>query len=143
MFSLFEPFWLEIDREHSLGIHSGVYSCLMSSLSATPQGPVPSEYVAVGNLRVNPTLHHTVEKTVCPGTGFSTNYFWSCLDQVVTELRPELERCLAKRDELQSRIDGWYEEGKKRGADLSQPEFRPACREFLKEIGTFVRTKGR
>lgn len=114
----------------------------MNSLSTTPQGPVPSEYVAVGNLRVSPILHHTVEKTVCPGTGFSTNYFWSCLEQVVTELRPELERCLAKRDELQSRIDAWYEEGKKRGADLSQPEFRPACREFLKEIGYLCEDKG-
>jgi len=79
---------------------------------------------------------------VCQGTGFSSTYFFTCLEHVTTELRPELERCLARRDELQAKIDSWYEEGKKRGADLTQAEFRPACRQFLKDIGYLCEDKG-
>lgn len=106
--------------------------------SATPQDAIPANYVVAGSLKVHPTLHTTVEETLCPGTGFSSAYFWSCLEHVTVELRPELERCLAKRDELQAKIDVWYEQRKKAGADLTQPEHRPACRQFLKDIGYLV-----
>lgn len=114
----------------------------MASLSAAPQGPIPSSYVGIGGLKVHPTLHKTIEETVCPGTGFSSSYFWSCLENVIHELRPEVERSLSYRDELQAKIDGWYAQGIKAGADLTQPEHRPACRAFLKEIGYLVPDKG-
>lgn len=112
------------------------------SLSATPQGPVPSDYVDAGGLKVHPVLHQLVQEVVCPGTGFSSAYFWSCLEQVTSELRPELERYLRRRDELQALIDGWYQQKKKAGADLSKPEHRPVCREFLKDIGYLVPDRG-
>eukprot|EP00931_Biecheleriopsis_adriatica_P116374 TRINITY_DN92016_c0_g1_i1.p1 TRINITY_DN92016_c0_g1~~TRINITY_DN92016_c0_g1_i1.p1 ORF type:complete len:785 (-),score=185.93 TRINITY_DN92016_c0_g1_i1:124-2478(-) len=115
---------------------------MATSLSATPQGPVPASYVSAGSLKVHPVLHKAIEETVCPGTGFSSSYFWSCLEQVISELRPEVERCLARRDELQAKIDNWYAEKKKAGADLSSSEFRQPCREFLKEIGYLCQDRG-
>eukprot|EP00440_Ansanella_granifera_P018586 gb/GFBE01020189.1/.p1 GENE.gb/GFBE01020189.1/~~gb/GFBE01020189.1/.p1 ORF type:complete len:788 (+),score=184.73 gb/GFBE01020189.1/:1-2364(+) len=113
-----------------------------SSMSATPQGPIPPGYISAGGLKVHPILHKLVEQTVCSGTGFSPGYFWSCLEQVVIELRPEVERCLARRDELQGKIDTWYAEKKQKGADLTDSKFRPACREFLKEIGYLCPDRG-
>ncbi|CAE7737285.1 glcB [Symbiodinium sp. CCMP2592] len=112
------------------------------SLSATPQCEIPANYVNVGGLHVHPTLYKTVEEKICPDTGFSAGYFWSCLSSIVAELRPEVERCLAKRDELQQKIDAWYAEKKESGADLSKPDYRPSCRDFLRDIGYLVPDKG-
>eukprot|EP00930_Biecheleria_cincta_P027352 TRINITY_DN19220_c0_g1_i1.p1 TRINITY_DN19220_c0_g1~~TRINITY_DN19220_c0_g1_i1.p1 ORF type:complete len:805 (-),score=157.40 TRINITY_DN19220_c0_g1_i1:334-2700(-) len=114
----------------------------MSSLSSTPQGPVPANYIIVGDLRVHPLLHKAVEETVCEGTGFSPAYFWSCLGQIRQELQPELERCLAKRDELQTKIDAWYADKKKQGLDLAEPDHRELGIDFLKQIGYLVEDRG-
>ncbi|CAE8654047.1 unnamed protein product, partial [Polarella glacialis] len=81
-------------------------------------------------------------ETVCPGTGFSSAYFWNCLEHLTLELRPELERCLARRDELQEKIDAWYAQLKQSGTDLALPEHRPACRQLLKDIGYLVPDRG-
>lgn len=107
-----------------------------------PVVALPSNYSSVGNLRVHPVLLKTVEETVCPGTGFSPAYFWSCLEQITKELRPELERLLARRDELQARIDGFYLQHGKDGRDLTKSEFRPTCHNFLQEIGYIEPDKG-
>ena len=37
-------------------------------------------------------------------------YYYLQLRSEVSELRPEVERCLARRDELQQKIDAWYSE---------------------------------
>jgi len=111
-------------------------------MSATPQCTIPSNYVSVGGLYVHPILYKTVEEKICPDTGFSASYFWTCTNAVVAELRPEVERCLAKRDELQEKIDAWYREKKESGVDLSRPENRQPCRDFLREIGYLVPDRG-
>ncbi|CAE8623065.1 unnamed protein product, partial [Polarella glacialis] len=111
-------------------------------LSATPQDKVPDFYITAGNLKVHPVLYKTVEETVCPGTGFSSAYFWNCLEHLTLELRPEIERCLARRDELQEKIDAWYAQLKQSGTDLALPEHRPACRQLLKDIGYLVPDRG-
>ncbi|CAE8693571.1 unnamed protein product [Polarella glacialis] len=111
-------------------------------MSATPQGKVPDFYISAGNLKVHPVLHKTVEETVCPGTGFSPAYFWNCLEHLTLELRPEVERCLARRDELQDKIDAWYAQRKQSGTDLALPEHRPACHQLLKDIGYLVPDRG-
>lgn len=60
----------------------------------------------------------------------------------MNELRPEVERCLGKRDELQQKIDEWYAEKKASGADLAKTEHRQPCRDFLRDIGYLVPDKG-
>mmetsp|Transcript_43153 Transcript_43153/g.92023 ORF Transcript_43153/g.92023 Transcript_43153/m.92023 type:complete len:796 (-) Transcript_43153:143-2530(-) len=97
--------------------------------------PVPPSYATVGGLRVHPALLETVKKTICPGTGFSPQYFWKSLEVLTVELRPEIDRCLERRDQLQERIDAFYQERKQQGANLADSKFRPECVNFLKEIG--------
>jgi len=97
-----------------------------------------ASYVSAGGLKVHPTLIALVESKICPGTGFSPEYFWSSLAALVAELEPEVDRCLKKRDELQTKIDEFYQQRKKAGDDTMNPSFRPVCHKFLREIGYVV-----
>jgi len=104
--------------------------------------PTMAERINIGGLKVRPVLAKLVQDTICPDTGFSPEYFWSSLGQVVKELRPELDRCLTTRDEIQSKIDAWYSERKVAGHNLTETQHRPQCRSFLKDIGYLVPEHG-
>lgn len=91
---------------------------------------VTQDYVPFAGLKVHPLLKKTVEEHVCPGSGFSPEYFWFSLDKVVTELLPEVERALDFRDELQTKIDAFYQERKAAGENVAHEE----SRKFLQEI---------
>eukprot|EP00929_Paragymnodinium_shiwhaense_P095323 TRINITY_DN5639_c0_g1_i4.p1 TRINITY_DN5639_c0_g1~~TRINITY_DN5639_c0_g1_i4.p1 ORF type:complete len:776 (-),score=196.29 TRINITY_DN5639_c0_g1_i4:265-2592(-) len=88
-----------------------------------------------GGLKVHPALMKVVEEIVCKDTGFSTDYFWASLSKLVEELSPELDRCLAKRDEIQAKIDGFYEGQKQAGVDLKDAAQLASQQKFLREIG--------
>lgn len=105
------------------------------SLASCAPIPIPAGYKEIGGLKVHPVLDKTVEDIICPGTGCSPEYFWSCLERITDELRPELERLLARRDEMQSKVDSFYTELRNKGADPADMQHRPTCRTFLKEIG--------
>merc|ERR1719401_2277628 len=96
---------------------------------------VPAHYTGIGNLKVHPKLVDLVERTICPGTGFSSDYFWKSLERLTVELRPEVLKCLAQRDELQAKIDRFYKEHKSKSADLTDAKYRPMCKSFLEQIG--------
>eukprot|EP00928_Gymnodinium_smaydae_P013367 TRINITY_DN14879_c0_g2_i1.p1 TRINITY_DN14879_c0_g2~~TRINITY_DN14879_c0_g2_i1.p1 ORF type:complete len:807 (-),score=178.96 TRINITY_DN14879_c0_g2_i1:182-2542(-) len=96
---------------------------------------VPSSYVTFGGLRVHPVLAKAVEEIICPGTGCSPAYFWTSLERVTTELTPDLQRCLAQRDELQTKIDNFYEKLQSEGKDPAAAPQRDACNQFLRDIG--------
>jgi malate synthase len=98
--------------------------------------------IEIGGLKVHPALASLVQDTICPDTGFSPQYFWTSLGQVVKELTPELNRCLKRRDELQERIDAFYTDRKKQGHNLADRQHRPACRSFLRDINYLVADNG-
>jgi len=106
----------------------------MSSVGYAPVA-APEWYVSAGSLKIHPTLAKVVEEKVVPNTGFSATYFWKCMEQVVDELRPELEACLARRDELQRQIDGFYERSRAAGTDMNSESMLAASKKFLHEIG--------
>lgn len=116
-------------------------STLAAAGAATPV-TVPASYVSIGKLKVHPVLARTVEETIIPGTGCSTAYFWGSLEKITQELRPELERCLARRDEIQAKIDDFYTQLTKKGASVSDPEHRATCKKFLTEIGYLAPDQG-
>ena len=88
-----------------------------------------TERIQVGGLQVAAELHRFIENEALPGTGVSPEQFWSGLDAILHDLAPRNRALLAKRDELQAKIDEWYRS--RRG----QPLDRAAHTEFLKEIG--------
>ena len=88
-----------------------------------------TERIQVGGLQVATELHRFIENEALPGTGVSSEQFWSGLDAILHDLAPRNRALLAKRDELQAKIDEWYRS--RRG----QPLDRAAHTDFLKEIG--------
>ncbi|MGZ5364274.1 MAG: malate synthase G [Mycobacterium sp.] len=88
-----------------------------------------NDRVKVGNLRVAQVLYDFVNDEALPGTGLDPDTFWSGVDKVVADLTPKNEELLARRDDLQARIDKWH---RQRVIEPLDPE---AYRQFLTEIG--------
>ncbi|RDZ17686.1 malate synthase G [Priestia megaterium] len=69
-----------------------------------------TNYKQVGNLKVAPVLYQFINEEALPGSGLSTEQFWSDFEALVTELTP-LNKCLLeKRDQLQAQINAWHQE---------------------------------
>ncbi|MCV7238794.1 malate synthase G [Mycolicibacterium celeriflavum] len=88
-----------------------------------------TDRVTVGNLRVAQVLYDFVNNEALPGTGIDPDTFWSGVDKVVADLTPKNDELLARRDELQARIDKWH---RQRVIEPLDPE---AYKAFLTEIG--------
>ena len=84
--------------------------------------------VQIGGLSVAATLHRFVEEEALPGSGVESDAFWEGVDAIVHDLAPRNRDLLARRDELQSRIDDWHRE---RPGTPDAAEYTS----FLREIG--------
>ena len=83
-----------------------------------------------GNLAIAKELYDFIANQAIPGTGIEAGAFWSAFEQVVTTLSPKNKALLAKRDDLQARIDAWHR---------ANPSFpRAEYKAFLTEIGYLV-----
>ena len=91
-----------------------------------------SERIAVGGLQVDRLLHDFINDEALPGTGVPADRFWSGFDRLIHGLGPRNRALLAKRDDLQRRIDAWYRETRDQPIDL--PEYKAV----LREIGYLV-----
>lgn len=69
-----------------------------------------TNYKQVGNLKVAPVLYQFINEEALPGSGLSTENFWSDFGALVTELTPVNKRLLEKRDQLQAQINAWHQE---------------------------------
>src|SRR5215472_17509646 len=83
----------------------------------------------VGSLGVAPLLHDFVSLEVLPGTGVAADIFWQGLSDLLRELAPVNQALLAKRDELQAKIDAWHRKHPGPSFDAA------AYQSFLREIG--------
>jgi malate synthase len=88
-----------------------------------------TDRVTVGNLRVARVLHDFITNEALPGTGVDPDSFWAGVDKVVTDLAPQNQDLLARRDDLQAQIDKWHRQRVIGPFDLAE------YREFLIEIG--------
>lgn len=68
-----------------------------------------TERVQVGGLQVAKVLFDFVNNEAIPGTGVSADTFWTGAEAVINDLAPKNKALLAKRDELQAKIDGWHQ----------------------------------
>ncbi len=85
--------------------------------------------VVVGNLRVAQSLYDFITDEALPGTGVDPESFWAGVDKVVADLTPRNDELLARRDDLQARIDRWHRQRVVGGFDAAD------YRKFLTEIG--------
>nr|WP_090342496.1 malate synthase G [Mycolicibacterium malmesburyense]CRL72862.1 malate synthase G [Mycolicibacterium malmesburyense] len=88
-----------------------------------------TDRVTVGNLRVAKVLYDFVNNEALPGTDIDPDTFWSGVDKVVADLTPKNEELLARRDDLQARIDKWHRQR------VIEPLDHEAYKAFLTEIG--------
>ncbi len=68
------------------------------------------ERVQVGGLGVAASLHRFVEEEALPGSGVDPQAFWDGAGAIMHDLAPRNRELLARREELQSRIDDWHRE---------------------------------
>jgi len=74
-------------------------------------------------------LYDFITNEALPGTDIDPDTFWSGVDKVVADLTPKNEELLAKRDDLQARIDKWHRQR------VIEPIDQEAYKAFLIEIG--------
>ena len=91
----------------------------------TPRTPIHS-------LQVATELADFINQKVLPGTGVSSDAFWSGFDAIVSDLAPKNTALLAERDRLQVELDTWHKTHPGPIADMK------AYRAFLTEIGYLV-----
>jgi len=80
-------------------------------------------------LQVDTRLVRFVEDRALPGTGIAPDTFWAGLSALVHGLGAENRALLARRDDLQARIDTWHI------AHHARPHDHEAYKAFLQEIG--------
>ena len=84
------------------------------------------------DLTIDPNLAAFVETEVLPGLDLSAEAFWAGLSGLVAEFGPRIKAALARRDELQAKIDDWYRANADKAFDVAAEEA------FLREIGYLV-----
>ncbi len=88
-------------------------------------------YVNVAGLDVADTLHDYATDVLCRRAGIAPERLWQGLADIVAEFTPRNRELLARREELQSKLDDYHR------ANPGQPD--PAeLEEFLRSIGYLV-----
>ena len=88
-----------------------------------------TERVQKGDLEIAKALYDLVANEIAPGTGVEPDAFWAAFEQVVADLAPKNKALLAKRDDMQAKIDAWHLERK------GQPHNAEEYKAFLTELG--------
>ena len=78
---------------------------------------------------VDDLLHAFVEDELLPGTGIAPKAFWQALEAILADFTPRNAALLARRDELQVKIDGYWRERRGKPVDVAEETA------FLREIG--------
>ena len=88
-----------------------------------------TQYVKRADLRVASTLAEFIENTALPGTGIAAEHLWTGLAQLLADFAPRGAALLAKRDDLQSKLDAWH------AANPGPITDMPSYQAFLRDIG--------
>jgi len=91
-----------------------------------PKGP---QRIKRRRLQVAKALHDFITDEVLPGTAVPELQFWADFDAILHKLAPENRALLARRDQLQTQIDGWHRD------HAFEPFGAEAYKTFLTEIG--------
>ena len=89
-----------------------------------------TERIQRGNLAIAKELYDFIANQAIPGSGVDVDAYWTAFEQVVAELTPKNKALMAKRDDLQAKIDAWHRANP--GFDKAQ------YKAFLLEIGYLV-----
>jgi malate synthase len=91
-----------------------------------------TEFLDRHGLSIDARLVDFVQDRALPGTGLDADTFWADFAALLGKFAPENAALLAKREDLQARIDAWHIER------AGQPHDAAAYQAFLREIGYLV-----
>ncbi|WP_306089272.1 malate synthase G [Qipengyuania flava] len=95
-----------------------------------------TEFVTRAGIEADPQLAAFIETEVLGPLGRDADDFWTGFANLLGSFAPRNTALLAKREELQARIDAWHSER------AGQPHDADAYRAFLEEIGYLVPEPG-
>ncbi|KAF0824549.1 malate synthase G [Cytobacillus firmus] len=84
-------------------------------------------YVKTGSLQVAKELYEFINSEALPGSFVDQEQFWSGLEALINDLTPKNKALLAKRDEIQHKLNTWHRENQ--NFDFN------SYKSFLEEIG--------
>ena len=90
---------------------------------------MPEPRTPVSGLSVATVLYDFVNSEALPGTGLEQAAFWDGFSALLKRFAATNAALLARRDEIQARLDDWYK------AHKGQPQDQAAYEAFLREIG--------
>ena len=91
--------------------------------------------VAIGQVEIDKALYDFVNQEAIPDTGIDPESFWNGFAALVHRLAPANAALLARRDDLQAKIDAWHREHP--GPNFDRQRYRA----FLTDIGYLVPEK--
>src|SRR3546814_3726894 len=91
-----------------------------------------TEFLDRSGLSVDSRLADFIEQRTLPGTGLDVTKFWADFVGLLAKFAPENAALLAKREDLQTKIDAWHK------AREGQAHDAASCQAFLREIGYLV-----
>ena len=89
-------------------------------------------FVKKSNLNVAAELADFVENAALPGTGVDAGAFWAGFSDLVHTLGPKNRALLAKREDIQAKVDAWHVENR------DAPHDAAAYKAYLQDIGYLV-----
>ena len=95
-----------------------------------------TDYVTRAGIEVDPQLATFIETDVLQPLGRDVEGFWQGFAKLLGEFVPRNAALLAKREDLQAKIDAWH------GERAGKPHDAGAYRAFLEEIGYLVPEPG-
>ncbi len=95
-----------------------------------------TEYVTRAGIEIDPALATFIETDVLAPLGRDAGAFWQGFAALLGEFAPRNRALLAKRDDLQAKIDAWHAD--RAGQKVDQGEYQA----FLREIGYLVPEPG-
>jgi malate synthase len=89
-------------------------------------------YVSRAGLQVSPVLAEFVENRAIAGTGVAADRLWQGLADILAQFGPRNQALLAKRDDIQAKLDDWHTANPGPISDMA------AYQAFLTDIGYLV-----
>lgn len=87
--------------------------------------------VQKGILAIDSQLYNFIENEVLPRVGVESDDYWTKFADIVKEFTPRNKALLAKRDELQAKIDQWHLDNPAKDGEIDYPKYK----QFLTDIG--------